>query len=71
MSPDKLKQKKVDAIIHQLKLIDGANEEIEISKRMNSDLMVRQATKLKKEFTVELLRLLKEFGISFQMSEAA
>lgn len=62
---------KTEAVVHQLKLIDGANRQIEISKKMNSELMVRQYVHLKKELTKELLNILADFNLPIQMKDVA
>ena len=54
-----------------LVLIDGANQEIELSKKINAKLMIRQANHLKQQYTKELLGLLKEYHLPIQFLEAA
>ena len=54
---DKLQYRK-NAILRLLELIEGTNKEIEISKKMNSNLMVKQAKYLKSQYTKELFELL-------------
>lgn len=62
-----------DKIINQLDLIKKINELIAISKRMNSELMVRQHEHLKKEYTKNLFEMLKKnYQISIpKLKEAA
>lgn len=62
---------KIIAIKRLLVLIDGANKEIELSKKIKANLMVRQALHLKKQYTKELLSLLKEYHLPIQLLEAA
>ncbi len=64
------KYHKRDAIFRLLELIEGTNEEIEISKRMNSKLMVKQAQHLKKIYTKELLELLKDYKLPIRLEAA-
>ncbi len=61
---------RAQAIAHVLNLISGINRDIEISKKMNSNLMVRQYQKLKKEYTQDLLELLSEYKLPLEMSAA-
>jgi len=62
---------KLIAIKRLLVLIDGANKEIELSKKIKANLMIRQALHLKKQYTKELLGLLKEYHLPIQLLEAA
>lgn len=62
---------KLVAIKRLLVLIEGANQEIELSKKINANLMIRQANHLKKQYTKELLGLLKEYHLPIQLLEAA
>ena len=59
-----------NAILHLLELIEGANKEIEISKEMNSPLMVKQAQYLKMKYTKDLLELLEPYQLSFKLEAA-
>ncbi len=72
---DKTKSENLDtklaAIKRLLILIDSVNKEIELSKKINANLMIRQANHLKKQYTKELLGLLKEYHLPIQLSEAA
>ena len=49
-----------DRILDQLEMIEKINQLIEISKKMESPLMVRQHEHLKKEYTKNLFKMLKE-----------
>ena len=66
----KNKEQGKNAILHLLKLIEGANKEIEISKEMNSALMVKQAEYLKLKYTKDLLELLKPYQLSLILEAA-
>ena len=58
-----MKEKEIsisDKILDQLEMIQKINRLIEISKEMNSDLMVRQHEHLKKEYTKNLFKMLAE-----------
>ncbi len=66
-----LKKNKLNAAIRLLELIDGTNKSIEISRTMNSPLMVRQYKHLKKQYTDQLQELLLDFKLSAVLSDAA
>ena len=59
-----------NAILHLLELIEDANQEIEISNKMNSDLMVKQAQHLKMQYTKDLMELLKPYQLSLKLEAA-
>jgi len=63
------KKNKLNAAIRLLELIDGTNRSIEISKGMDSPLMVRQYKHLKKKYTLQLQELLSEFKLSAVLSD--
>lgn len=56
-----------NAFIRLLELIDGANQEIEISNELSSTLMARQAKYLKQQYVEELMTLLKEYEIPLKL----
>jgi len=70
-TPPKELDVKLIAIKRLLVLIEGANKEIELSQKIKANLMVRQALHLKKQYTKELLGLLKEYHLPIQLLEAA
>ncbi len=59
-----------NAVVHLLELIEGTNKEIEISEKMNSKLMVRQAKHLKKQYTKDLLKLLEVYQLPLKFELA-
>lgn len=67
---EELRKNRLNAAIRLLELIDGTNRSIEISKGMNSPLMVRQYKYLKKKYTLQLQELLTEFKLSAILSDA-
>ena len=69
-SKDKSLTKRRNAFLRLLELIDDANEEIKISKELNSDLMVRQAIYIKNKYVKELSELLGEYDIAGKLEAA-
>ena len=61
---------KKNAILHLLELIEGTNKEIEISKKMNSQLMLKQANHLKKQYTKDLFKLLEVYQLPLKFEIA-
>lgn len=59
----------VAGINQLLHLIEGVNQDIEISRKMNSVLMVRQYQHLKGQYTKQLLDLLKDYRLPLQVVE--
>lgn len=61
-----------DKILDQLEMIESINKLIKISKKMNSELMVRQHEHLKKEYTENLIKMLVEsYQITIPAMKAA
>lgn len=61
-----------DRILDQLEMIENINKLIEISKKMNSELMIRQHEHLKKEYTKNLMKMLVEsYQITIPTMKAA
>ena len=69
-SKNKLLNNRRNAFLRLLELIDNANEEIKISKELNSDLMVRQTIYIKNKYVKELSELLSEYDISGKLEAA-
>ena len=61
-----------DKVLDQLEMIESINKLIKISKKMNSELMVRQHEHLKKEYTENLIKMLVEsYQITIPVMKAA
>jgi len=67
---NKLLKNRRNAFLRLLELIDDANEEIQISKELNSDLMVKQAIYIKNKYVKELSGLLEEYNIMVKLEAA-
>ena len=66
------KTSRLEKITNQLEMIDNINKLIEISKKMNSELMIRQHEHLKKKYTKNLFKMLAEsYHITVPSLEAA
>ena len=52
-----------------LTLIQGVNESIELSKKINDNLGVRQYEHLKKQYVTDMIELLSEMKVSVQAVE--
>ena len=55
--------KKYIRILRLLHLIEGVNESIDANEKMKNQLMIRQYQHLKKEYALELLKLLEKYRI--------
>ena len=51
-------------------LLNDVNQSIEISKKINDSLGVRQYNHLKKQYVNDLIELLEEMKVSLQIKEA-
>ncbi|MEM1120571.1 MAG: hypothetical protein AAGJ18_08975 [Bacteroidota bacterium] len=63
--------KKYIKILRLLHLIDGVNQSLENSKKMDSTLMEKQYMLLKEEYTQELLEELAEYRLPVTLKSAA
>ncbi|MCB0633191.1 MAG: hypothetical protein R2824_03760 [Saprospiraceae bacterium] len=54
-----------------LTLIDGVNEDIKASQAIGNDLLIKQYHHLKKDYTSQLLELLKNYQLPIHLDEAA
>lgn len=59
----KILKNRQNAFLRLLTLVDDVNEEIKISKKLGSDLMVKQAKYIKRKYVKELIQLLLEYDI--------
>lgn len=66
----KLLKNRQNAFLRLLELIDDVNEEIQISKELKSDLMVKQAKFIKNKYVTELTQLLLEYEILIKLEAA-
>lgn len=66
----KLLKNRKNAFLRLLELIDDVNEEIQISKELKSDLMVKQAKFIKNKYVTELTQLLLEYEIPVKLEAA-
>ena len=57
-------------ILHLLKLINGANKDIEIGLKRKDDFMVRQYQHLKNKFVKELDVLLASYQLKLEIKAA-
>lgn len=63
--------KKYIRILRLLHLIEGVNESLDNSKKMNSPLMEKQYLSLKQEYTQELLAELADYRLPVFLGSAA
>ena len=66
-----IRKNRIQAALRLLELIDNMNRGIEISKEMESPLMVRQYSHLKKEYAEQFQELLLDFKLFFELKDAA
>ena len=62
---------KVNAIARLLALIDGVNKDLDISRQMGNEVLIKQYEYLKKDYTQQLLEILEEYRLPIHFDEAA
>ena len=62
---------KVNAIARLLELIDGVNGDLDISRQMGNEVLIKQYEYLKKDYTRQLLEILEEYRLPIHLDEAA
>ena len=62
---------RVNAIARLLELIEGVNQDLESSRSIDNTLLIKQYEHLKKDYTQQLLDLLKEYNLPIHIGEAA